>query len=190
MKPSIIFLMFIVILPSFVFAAGEMKTIDFNNSSTLLVQIDSNNGVRFDWGDKNHKVVVGNMNRASQRVELTTFIDGAPTPYYAYLTSKTNVVLDFNQDDAKDMKVSLVKFVANDTVILLFEKINEPKPSPKAELVGKNWFNRVFSRGPFKNPFYNLGLLVVVVVVIVVFLASSRLVRRKYRRIRRSMLIG
>jgi len=183
-------LAFLVLCSGLVFAAGEMRTIDFSNSSSLLVQIGLNDGVRFDWADKNHQIVVTNLNMANQRVELSIFIEGAPTPSYSSVTPKTSVVLDFDRDDVKDLKVSFVKFVSSDTVILLLEKISEPKFGVQEELQGGSWFNRIFSIGPFQNAFYNLGLLVLIVILLVIFLFSSRFIRRKYRRIRRSFMMG
>jgi len=97
--------------------------------------------------------------------------------------------LDFDRDDVKDMKVSLVKFVDDTTIILLFEKLSEPKVMPKQQ----SWWPNItgfFSTGPFKNAYYNMGLVVLIVVVLLVLLFSSRFIRRKYRRIRRSMMIG
>ncbi len=185
-----VFFALILLCSCLVLAAGEMRTIDFSNSTSLLVQINTNDGVRFDWADKNHQVVVTNVNMNKSRVELTNFIEGAPTPYYNSLNPKTTIVLDFDRDKVRDMEISLVKFVDNDTVILLFQKLSEPKPpSPQGNVQVTGWFTRVFSKGPFNSAYYNVGLLVIVIIVIVLLL-STRPVRRSYRRWRRSVRLG
>ncbi|MEM4244790.1 MAG: hypothetical protein QW404_01970 [Candidatus Nanoarchaeia archaeon] len=185
-----VFFALILLCSCLVFAAGEMRTIDFSNSSALLVQINTHDGVRFDWGDKNHKVVIRNINVAKNLVEVTNFVEGAPTPYYTSLNPKTTIMLDFDRDDVRDLEISLVKFVDNDTVILLFQKLSEPKPPTEGGNVQvTGWFTKVFSKGPFNSAYYNLGLLIVIVIVVILLL-STRPVRRGYRRWRRSMRLG
>lgn len=178
---------FLLVCSTAAFAVGEMKTLDFSNSTSALVQLGLRDGVRFDWADRNHQVVVRNLNEEKSRVELTVFIEGSKTPYYASVSPKTRMELDFERDDVKDMKVSFIKFVNEDNVILLFEKVSEPKIVEKVESPGSMAF---LSKWPFKRTSYNIALLVIVVVLIVVLLASNRFVRRKYRRLRRSMALG
>ncbi|MFH1210849.1 MAG: hypothetical protein V1645_02950 [archaeon] len=187
---GIILLLFLVLFSGIVLAAGEMKTLDFSNSTYMLVQIGSRDGVRFDWGGAEHKIVIGNMNRAEQRVELTAFIEGASTPNYAALTSKTSIVYDFERDDVKDLQLSLVKFVDDQTVILLFERLSEPQESPAEEGRLGSRITGFFSKWPFYSASYNIGLLVVVILIIIILLGSSRFMRRKYRRMKRSMRMG
>ncbi len=189
MKPSLLIFAFLVLFSCIVVSEGEMRTLDFSNSSSLLVQIGVGDGVRFDWADKNHKMVIGAVNKDEQRVEITNFIEGSPVPYYTSITPKTFLELDFERDDVKDMKVSLIKFVDDKTVVLFFEKVSEPEVVEEAEQLWPN-FTGFFSVWPFSNVYYNLALYALVIILILVFIFSSRFVRRKYRRFRRSMVIG
>jgi hypothetical protein len=189
MKP-LIPVLFLIVFSGIVMAEGEMKTLDFSNSTYLLVQMGAHDGVRFDWGGMDNKVVIGNVDVANKRVEVTAFIEGASTPNYAALTQKTSIVYDFERDDVKDLKLSLVKFVDDNTVVILFERLSEPKVVE--EEVQSSWakVTGYFSKWPFSSPSYNIGLLVLVLIVIVLLIGSSRFIRRRYRRMRRSMRLG
>jgi len=189
MKP-LIPLLFLVIFSGMVMAEGEMKTLDFSNSTYLLVQMGVRDGVRFDWGGMDNKVVIGNVDVANKRVEVTAFIEGASTPNYAALTQKTSIVYDFERDDVRDMKLSIAKFVDNSTVVILFERLSEPKVVVQEAESSWAKVSGYFSKWPFGSPSYNIGLLVLVLIVLVLLIGSSRFLRRRYRRMRRSMRLG
>lgn len=180
----------LVIFSGVVLAVGEMRTLDFSNSTYQLVQIGSRDGVRFDWGGANEKFVIREISKEKKLVDVTVFIEGADVPHYATMVPGSVMELDFESDKTKDMMVSFVKF-EGDAVVLLFEKINEPEPvAPPSGVSLTGWFTKVFSKGPFRSAYYNLAGLLIVVIIILVLIGSSRFIRRKYRRWTRSMRLG
>lgn len=185
MRKEVAIALFLVLYVGTALAEGEIKTIDFSNSSILLVEIGEKDGVRFDWENKNHKLLIRDISKEKQRAELTTFIEGAPTPYYSSLHPNTALELDFDRDDTKDLKITIEKIMSEKKAVFAFEKISKPKeaknPTTKpASLLGTISFER------FRKYYTNPILVGGVAILIIILISSSRFIRRKYRRMKRS----
>lgn len=185
MRKEGIIAVFLVLYAWLALAEGEIKTIDFSNSSIILAEIGEKDGIRFNLGG-DHKILIREINKENQRAELTTFIEGAPTPYYTSLYPETTLKLDFDRDQIQDMEVSLVKIMNEKRAVFAFQKISEPKNTQKPATKPVNLETNLEK---FKKYYTNPLLIGGVAIIALVLISSSRFIRRKYRRMRRSVRI-
>ncbi len=110
MKKLLIYAFIFSILAYCVIAADAniYEAPDFNKNPEQMAVLEERDMIRINWDGKEHQIHVRKVYYPEQKkVDLTAFIEGSEVPFYATITSKTSLQLDFDRDDNFDLKVSL-----------------------------------------------------------------------------------
>lgn len=157
-------------------SAGNIYRIDFTNKVNIQVVIAEKDVVRFNFGDKEHKIVIREVVEDGRMVKLTVFIEGAEVPFYNTLNPKYNLLLlDFDQNGVTDMEVKLIEVNGKKTT-LLFKKVSEPP-----EITGGTAHDPLTTVKD--NGYYSLAGLVFLLVMIF----KRRFFLRNFRKIKRRL---
>lgn len=179
MKYYIFFIFFL--LSAILVSAGNIQRLDFSDKDSMPVTLSEKDAVRFNFKDKEHKIMVGEIVEEKNMVKLTVFIEGAEVPSYTTLSPKYNLLrLDFERDDVMDMDVKLMK-VENNKVTLLFKKVNELGSSAKisgSTSVLSNKFSIVKDKWAYA---------LIILIILVALILNSRFVLKTYRKVRKKL---
>lgn len=152
MKKLLIYAFIFTILAYCVLAADAniYEAGDFNKNPEQMVVLAERDLIRINWEGKEHQIHVRKIYYPEkQKVDLTAFIEGSEVPFYATITPKTTLQLDFDRNDIFDMKVSLFNLIEEDGkkfVALKLEKLQiDSSEVTTAGVVEKKSKNRFYS---------------------------------------------
>jgi len=127
-KSLLVFTLFLVLIQ--IVIAGDMYKIDIENNEQSYFTLKERDVMRFDWANKEHKVMVRKINEDKKSVDLTIYVDGAPTPQYVSVSSDRFVKVDFDLDRIDDLQIKLDS-IDGGNVTLELTKIKEEKDDSK-----------------------------------------------------------
>ena len=145
--------LFILLSINLVFA-GKVHDLDFSKESTIKTTINERDVVRFvvpfreydvdkykegeidyELIEKEHKVMIREVEIDRNFIRLTVFIQDAETPQYLNLGSKNAIRLDFDRDSLEDMILRLSS-INDKEVTLTLEHKKEDDKTDKIVLFG------------------------------------------------------
>jgi len=129
MKKSLLFFILFLVLIQIV-VSGDMYKIDIEKNEQSYFTLKERDVMRFDWANKEHKVMVRKINEDKKSVDLTIYVDGAPTPQYVSVSSDRFVKVDFDLDRIDDLQIKLDS-IDGGNVTLELTKIKEEKDDSK-----------------------------------------------------------
>ncbi len=179
MNKGLLVIFGICILLSFqnVLAEGQVHRLDFSDKAKLkAITMDERDIVRFYWGEKEHKFMVRDVKVENNKVDVTMFIEGAETPYYWTLDTKTLMHVDFERDDEKDMNIFVYEIYDNNSVILVFEKLNAFPGQEKLdnEITGATVGSETISKRSSSWVAWSLLIGLLVIIVLIIYLYRRR----------------
>ncbi len=124
MKKILLFIVFLILIQ--IVIAGDMYKIDIEKNDQTFFTLKERDLMRFDWKDKEHKIMVRQINEDKKSVDLTIYVDGAPTPQYVSVSPTRFVKVDFDLDRIDDLQVRLDS-IEGSNVTLGLTKIKEEK---------------------------------------------------------------
>ena len=198
-----LFILLFIFLLSFNALGAVIYHIDFSNDPKQIIKImnrdmvefrfplrEYNNESEFLFVEKDERVMVNNINNDKGLVDLTVFIEGAETPFYASIDKERVLNVDFERDGVDDLRVGLYG-IQGDNVTLIFEKILEKDKPKDGKLPGENVENKNVD-GNKKEVFSFVSLLLmykyfifVGILIILVLVIFRKNVVKGYRKIKR-----
>src|SRR3989344_2899154 len=127
-KSLLVFTLFLVLIQ--IVIAGDMYKIDIENNEQSYFTLKERDVMRFNWSNKEHKVMVRKINEDKKTVDLTIYVEGAPTPQYVSVSSDRFVKVDFDLDRIDDLQIKLDS-IDGGNVTLELTKIKEEKDDSK-----------------------------------------------------------
>ena len=134
-KSLLVFTLFLVLIQ--IVIAGDMYKIDIEKNEQSYFTLKERDVMRFDWGNKEHKVMVRKINEDKKSVDLTVYVDGAPTPQYVGVSPNRFVRVDFDLDRIDDLQIKLDS-IESDKVALELTKIHEKKEGIADKTIKEN----------------------------------------------------
>ena len=104
-KSLLVFTLFLVLIQ--IVIAGDMYKIDIEDNEQSYFTLKERDVMRFNWSNKEHKVMVRKINEDKKTVDLTIYVEGAPTPQYITVSSNRFVRVDFDLDRIDDLQIKL-----------------------------------------------------------------------------------
>jgi len=177
MKKILIYTFIFSILLYSVIAANVYEAEDFTKHPKQLVILGERDAVSINWDDKKHQVMVRKIYQDQNKIDLTAFIEGAETPFYVSITSKTSLQLDFQQDLEYDMKVSIFNILKEEkTVALTFEKIDKEFSPIIGEIIEKQPENKFYQ---------NKNYLFAGIILLILIIWKRRSILKTYRKLKK-----
>ncbi len=152
---KLVFLFLFILLSINLVLAGKVHDLDFSKGNIITITINERDVARFiipyreydlekynegviDYHlvDKEHKVMIREVENDRNFIRLTIFIQDAEVPQYLNLGINNLIKLDFDRDSLYDIIIKLNK-IKDKEVTLTFEKISEEKKTGKVVLFGK-----------------------------------------------------
>ncbi|MAF51265.1 MAG: hypothetical protein CMH64_04205 [Nanoarchaeota archaeon] len=185
-KLTILFLIFIVLLSSSVYASKSIP-LDFESKERYIVPLYKGDRVFFEFNDDNHTIILDEIR--SNRVEFDMFIyqndakeSGNSNLIYSSLDTYRTLRLDLDRDNIHDFEIRMSDF-DDAKAILEFSKISKPKPG--VEIVDlleddkEDVEDEVVVREAFyKDPRFLIGLGVIALIFVLISIID-RYVRGK-----------
>ncbi len=172
----VVFLVFLLIAPIVLAAAGRTIDLDFTKEPKYILIMLPSDRVRFSMAGGEHTIIVHDIKAKDKTVELEIY------PYYknhetnvnyVTLNSKANAIkIDIDQNGVHDLKVSLAQ-ISDQKAILVFELINE------------KYINNVTGNvlNTQSKPFYqNKNFIIAGVVGLVILIVILSLILRKKKK--------
>jgi hypothetical protein len=103
-------------LPVNVKAEGTVYNTELSEGYVTLKERDI---LEFPWEGQTHRVMVREIGTSNKSVQLTIFIEGAETPFYAVISKESYSKLDFDRDDNPDLLIGLTGVNEKDVTLYL-----------------------------------------------------------------------
>lgn len=207
---------FILLISINLTSAGEKHYVNFSDAQTKELTInerdiiifsmpvreykgfqslDGKEVAEYDIVEKEEAIMLRNIDTKNQAVDLTVFIEGAKFPQYQFVNKNLVLNVDFERDELNDLKVGLAT-VKDNEVTLILQVIDNTNKEPNLRFLKRqNMFDKdedkfasllLSDKTIFTKSYKNLAISSVVLLLALV-IVNTRLARRQFMRIKRSL---
>lgn len=169
--------------------AGQIQHIDLVNNDYAFVTLNERDIVDFEYNNSIHRIMIRELVPEKNSAKITFFMEGIENPLYVTISDKIKLQIDYEKDGFNDMNVWYAGINEEGNITLKLERIHEEKQTTNKEENFLDSLKSFIAFGDisfFKNDKILYGSIISVL-VIVILLSNKRLVRRKFRRMKRRL---
>ena len=155
-KVIISLILFLVLLELTSAALINITKTDFTNEPKQAYRLYNGDGISFDINNKNYVISIDDIGKTSVKLKSFVYKNDEREILYLLIDSRFSNKIDFDKDNYYDLKVDLGK-IENESVIIIFEKLNESKygNAQNKENVNKSNYNSI------------TGILIAAIIIVV-----------------------